>query len=40
MSKLRRFLRNEDSTTAIEYSVIAALISVIILGMLGGGLFQ
>lgn len=35
MSDLNRFLRNKGGASAIEYCVIAALISVIILGVLG-----
>ena len=34
MSKLIRFLKNEDGATAIEYGLIAALISVAIVGAL------
>lgn len=30
-----RFLRNEDGVTAIEYGLIAALISVVIIGAAG-----
>jgi pilus assembly protein Flp/PilA len=29
---LRKFLKNEDGATAIEYSLIAALIAVVIIG--------
>ena len=32
MSKLIRFVKNEDGATAIEYGLIAALISVAIVG--------
>jgi pilus assembly protein Flp/PilA len=41
MSFLSRFLRNESGATAIEYGLIAALISVVIVGALttiGGNL--
>ena len=41
MSFLQRFLRNESGATAIEYGLIAALISVVIVGALttiGGNL--
>jgi pilus assembly protein Flp/PilA len=31
-SLLRRFLKNESGVTAIEYGLIAALISVVIIG--------
>ena len=34
MSKLIRFLKNEEGATAIEYGLIAALISVAIVGAL------
>lgn len=34
MSKLIRFLKNEKGATAIEYGLIAALISVAIVGAL------
>ena len=34
MSFLARFLRNESGATAIEYGLIAALISVVIVGAL------
>ena len=33
-SLLSRFLRNESGATAIEYGLIAALISVVIIGVL------
>jgi pilus assembly protein Flp/PilA len=32
MNALLRFLANEDGATAIEYGLIAALISVVIIG--------
>jgi pilus assembly protein Flp/PilA len=38
---LKRFLKNEDGATAIEYGLIAALIGVAIIaavGMVGGSL--
>jgi pilus assembly protein Flp/PilA len=41
MSKFKRFLRNEAGATAIEYGLIAAGISVVIIGVvnaLGGQL--
>lgn len=41
MRTLRRFLRDESGATAIEYGLIAALVSVAlitILGTLGGSL--
>ena len=31
---LKKFLANEDGATAIEYGLIAALISVVIIGVL------
>ncbi|MGE0045123.1 MAG: Flp family type IVb pilin [Hyphomonadaceae bacterium] len=31
MLKLRRFLKNQDGATAIEYGLIAALIGVVII---------
>ena len=34
MASLSRFLRNEDGATAIEYGLIAGLISVVILTVL------
>jgi pilus assembly protein Flp/PilA len=34
MSFLTRFIRNESGATAIEYGLIAALISVVIVGAL------
>ena len=34
MTKLIRFVKNEDGATAIEYGLIAALISVAIVGAL------
>jgi pilus assembly protein Flp/PilA len=40
MNKFREFLRNESGATAIEYGLIAALISVAIIGgatAVGGG---
>lgn len=41
MSSLKRFLKNEDGATAIEYGLIAALIGVAIIaavGLVGGSL--
>lgn len=41
MSKIFAFLRDESGATAIEYGLIAALISVVIIGalqLLGGNL--
>ncbi len=41
MNHFRRFVKNEDGATAIEYGLIAALISVVIIGAittLGGNL--
>ena len=41
MEKLKRFLKAEDGATAIEYGLIAALISVVIIGavtLVGGNL--
>jgi pilus assembly protein Flp/PilA len=35
MSALKRFLKNEDGVTAIEYGLIAALIGVAIIGVVG-----
>jgi len=32
MEKLKKFLKTEEGATAIEYGLIAALISVIIIG--------
>jgi pilus assembly protein Flp/PilA len=32
---LKKFLRDESGATAIEYGLIAALISVVIIGVLG-----
>ncbi len=32
MEKIRRFLKDEEGATAIEYGLIAALISVAIIG--------
>jgi len=32
MQMLKKFLRNESGATAIEYGLIAALISVVIIG--------
>jgi pilus assembly protein Flp/PilA len=34
MSKLIRFLKNEEGATAIEYGLIASLIAVAIVGVL------
>lgn len=41
MTSLKRFLKNEDGATAIEYGLIAALIGVAIItavGLVGGSL--
>jgi pilus assembly protein Flp/PilA len=41
MEKLKKFLKEEDGATAIEYGLIAALISVVIIGavtLVGGNL--
>ena len=41
MRNMIRFLKNEDGATAIEYGLIAALVSVVIVGaltVLGGKL--
>ena len=41
MTALKRFLKNEDGATAIEYGLIAALIGVAIItavGLVGSGL--
>ena len=35
MNTLRKLLRDESGATAIEYGLIAALVSVAILGVLG-----
>ena len=35
MTSLKRFLKNEDGATAIEYGLIAALIGVAIIGVVG-----
>ena len=35
MSLIKRFIREEDGATAIEYGLIAALVSVAIIGVLG-----
>ena len=32
---LKKFIVNEDGATAIEYGLIAALISVVLIGVLG-----
>jgi len=32
MEKIRRFLKDEEGVTAIEYGLIAALIAVVIIG--------
>ena len=32
MTKLMRFVRNEEGVTAIEYGLIASLIAVVIVG--------
>ncbi len=40
MKALKRFMRDEEGVTAIEYGLIAALIAVVIIGAvtaLGGG---
>jgi pilus assembly protein Flp/PilA len=34
MEKMKRFLKDEEGVTAIEYGLIAALIAVIIIGAL------
>jgi len=34
MSTIRKFLKDESGATAIEYGLIAALVSVAIIGML------
>ena len=34
MEKMKRFLKEEEGVTAIEYGLIAALIAVIIIGAL------
>lgn len=36
MNMLKRFLQDEEGATAIEYGLIAALISVAVLTVLGG----
>jgi pilus assembly protein Flp/PilA len=36
MSKLIRFVRDENGATAIEYGLIAAGISVVIIGIVNG----
>jgi pilus assembly protein Flp/PilA len=33
---IRRFARDEDGATAIEYSIIAAILSIAVIGTLGG----
>ena len=41
MEKLKKFLKTEDGATAIEYGLIAALVSVVIIAavtLVGGGL--
>lgn len=41
MERLKRFLKDEDGVTAIEYGLIAALIAVAIIaavGLIGGNL--
>ena len=35
MTSLKRFLKNEDGATAIEYGLIAALIGVVIITAVG-----
>lgn len=35
MRTIRDFLKNDDGATAIEYGLIAALVSVAIIGILG-----
>ena len=32
MKQIKRFFRNEDGATAIEYALIASLIAVVIIG--------
>jgi pilus assembly protein Flp/PilA len=34
MEKMKRFLKDEEGVTAIEYGLIAALIAIIIIGAL------
>lgn len=34
MEKLMKFLKDEDGVTAIEYGLIAALIAVVIIGVI------
>lgn len=36
LSSITRFLRDEEGATAIEYGIIAGLISVAIVGVLSG----
>ncbi|WP_432727731.1 Flp family type IVb pilin [Variovorax sp. W6] len=36
LSSIARFLRDEEGATAIEYGIIAGLISVAIVGVLAG----
>ncbi len=36
MSMIKTFLKQEDGATAIEYGLIAALISVVIIAAVGG----
>jgi pilus assembly protein Flp/PilA len=41
MERIKRFLKDEEGATAIEYGLIAALISVVIIGavtLVGGNL--
>ena len=35
MSKFLKLIKNEEGATAIEYGLIAALIAVVIIGMVG-----
>lgn len=35
MTRLRNFLANDTGATAIEYGLIAGLVSVVIIGVLG-----
>ncbi|WP_454907756.1 Flp family type IVb pilin [Variovorax gossypii] len=37
LSQITRFLKDEEGATAIEYGIIAGLISVAIVGVLAGG---
>lgn len=35
MTMIKRFLKDESGATAIEYGLIAALISIVVIGALG-----